>query len=241
MEISLIIPAAAALSAILSLAAYKTGCLTKDGAAASFLVGAFTGIFGSLEAFVLLTVFTVSGFAATRIGVSKKKARGLQEGKSGERTWKNVAGVGIAPCIIVALNLLFLMGDTLFAVAFISTMTVAGADTIASEIGVRDERVYLITDFRRVPPGTNGGISRLGTAVSAAGSLAIAVLGWIIMEHGIGWLLLIPFAAGVAGNLLDSLFGVLLEDRGYISKYANNCSTALLGAAFGVCIAAGYP
>ncbi len=186
-------------------------------------------------------MFTVSGFAATRIGFSKKKAQGLQEGRSGERTWKNVAGVGLAPCVVVVLNAIHPLGDILFDVAFISTLTVAGADTIASEIGVRDPRVYLITTMERVPPGTNGGVSRLGTAVSTAGALFIAVLGWAIMEHGLSWALLIPFAAGVAGNLLDSVFGTLLEDRGYISKYMNNFSTAMLGAALGacVCVAAG--
>ena len=233
---------AVALSALLSLVAYKTGCLTKDGAVASFLTGSFTGAFSSLNAFVLLTIFTVVGFAATKSGLSKKKKAGLQEGTKGERTWKNVAGVGLPPCLIVALNLIFPMDPLLFNVAFISTLAVAGADTVASEIGVRDAKAYLITTFKRVPPGTNGGVSVLGTAISTVASLVIAVLGWSIMEHSIDWLLLIPFAAGVVGNILDSVFGTLLEDRGYISKYTNNASTALLGAAFGagVCLAAGY-
>ncbi|MBR2093872.1 MAG: DUF92 domain-containing protein, partial [Candidatus Methanomethylophilaceae archaeon] len=71
----------------------------------------------------------------------------------------------------------------------------AGADTVASEIGVRDAKAYLITTFKRVPPGTNGGVSVLGTAISTVASLVIAVLGWSIMEHSIDWLLLIPFAA----------------------------------------------
>ncbi|MBR6038149.1 MAG: DUF92 domain-containing protein [Candidatus Methanomethylophilaceae archaeon] len=224
---------AAALSALMSYIAYKTGCLTRDGAAASFLVGAFTGIAGSVSAFVLLTIFTVSGFVATRIGFAKKKKAGLQEGNDGERNWKNVAGVGIPPCIIVALNALFPMEPLLFDVMFISTMTVAGADTIASEIGVKDPKAYLITTFKRVPPGTNGGVSLIGTAVSTIAALGIAIIGWLVMTGAADPLLLIPFVAGVVGNLLDSLFGTLLEDRGYISKYFNNGLTAVLGAVFG--------
>ena len=228
--------AAIALSALLSYVAYKTNCLTRGGAAASFLVGAFTGAVGSVSAFVLLTIFTLSGFVATRIGFSKKKKAGLQEGKNGERTWKNVAGVGIPPCIIVAMNALFPMDPLLFDVMFVSTMTVAGADTIASEIGVRDPKAYLITTFKRVPPGTNGGVSVTGTAVSTAASLGISAIGWLVMTRTLDPLLLIPFVAGVVGNLLDSLFGVLLEDRGYISKYFNNGATAILGAVFGASI-----
>ena len=233
---------AVALSTLLSLAALKAGCLTKDGAAASLLVGSFTGIFGSLEAFILMTIFTVTGFAATWNGLSDKKKRGLQEGKKGERTWKNVAGVGIPPCAIVLINAIWPMEPTLFFVAFISTMTVAGADTIASEIGIRDRKVFLITNFKKVSPGTNGGVSLLGTAISTAASLAIAILGWLIMAHTLDWVLIIPFIAGVFGNFMDSVLGATLEDRGIISKYANNCVTALMGAAFGAgaCIAAGY-
>ena len=130
---------AVAMSAILSLAAAKTSCLTKDGAVASFLTGSFTGALGSLEAFVLLTLFTLAGFAATRSGMSKKRKAGLVEGTRGERTWKNVAGVGLPPCLIVALNLVFPLDPVLFDVMFISSIAVAGADTIASEIGVRDD------------------------------------------------------------------------------------------------------
>ncbi len=242
MDALLLAAVAVLLSAILSLIAFKTECLTKDGAAASFLTGAFTGALSSLNAFILLTIFTSVGFAATKSGLSKKKKAGLQEGTKGERTWKNVAGVGLPPCLIVALNLILPMDPILFDVMFISTLAVAGADTIASEIGVRDDKAYLITTLKRVPPGTNGGISVLGTTVSTIASLAIAVLGWVIMGNGIDWLLLIPFAAGVVGNLMDSVFGALIEDRGYMSKYANNFSTAMIGAIFGagVCIAAGY-
>ncbi len=242
MDALLLAAVAVALSAVLSFIALKTRCLTKDGAAASFLTGSFTGVFGSLGAFVLLTLFTVAGFAATKSGMERKKQSGLVEGVKGERTWKNVAGVGLPPCLVVALNLLFPMDPTLFNVMFISTIAVAGADTIASEIGVHDDKAYLITSFKRVPPGTNGGVSVLGTAVSTVASLAIAVVGWLIMEQTFDWLLLVPFVAGVLGNILDSVFGTLLEDRGYMSKYTNNFSTAVLGAVFGagVCIAAGY-
>lgn len=236
MEDLFLVSIAVILSALFSFGAHRLGMLTADGAAASFLVGSFVGVFGSMSAFILMTIFTVSGFAATAKGLKDKEARGLQEGKHGERTWRNIAGVGIAPCAVVLLNILVDLDPSMFEVMFISTMTVAGADTIASEIGVRDPKVYLITTFERVEPGTNGGISLFGTAVSSMASLGIAVLGWVIMTQGLDPLLLIPFVAGVFGNLMDSVFGVLLEDRGYISKYSNNCSTAILGALFGALI-----
>lgn len=224
---------AVVLSAVLSIEAYKLQCLTKDGAVASFIVGAFVGMFGSINAFFLLTVFTIAGFIATLRDFNRKKAAGLQEGEMGERTWRNVVGVGLPPCLMVALHAIFQFDDVLFAILFISTITVAGADTIASEVGVKDKRVVLITTFKPVPPGTNGGVSVKGTLVSTIAALLIALLGWIVITEGISAMLLIPFITGVLGNLLDSVFGAVLEDTGYISKYVNNCSTAMIGAGLG--------
>lgn len=236
MEDLLLVSIAVFLSALLSFVAHRLGMLTTDGAIASFLVGSFVGILGTMGAFILMTIFTASGFAATYNGLKEKKAKGLQEGSHGERTWKNIAGVGLAPCIVVLLNFLVDLDPLMFEVMFISTMTVAGADTIASEIGVKDPKVYLITTLKRVEPGTNGGVSVFGTAISSVASLGIAVIGWVIMTGGLDVMLLVPFVAGVFGNLMDSVLGATLEDGGYISKYVNNLSTALMGALFGALI-----
>lgn len=236
MEFSYLTVAAIVLSAALSIEAYKLQCLTKGGAVASFAVGAFVGVFASINAFFLLTIFTIAGFIATLKDFDKKSEQGLQEGRKGERTWKNVLGVGLPPCIAVALNYAGLLDSTAFAIMFISTITVAGADTIASEIGVRDKNVYMITSFEKVEPGINGGVSKMGTAVSTVAALLIAILGWFVITETLDWMLLIPFAMGVLGNLLDSVFGAVLENPGYISKYTNNCSTALIGAVIGVAL-----
>lgn len=236
MESTYLVVAAVLISLALSVETYKLHCLTKGGAVASFLVGSFIGIFASMNAFFLLTAFTIAGFIATMRGIDKKKEQGLQEGIKGERTWKNVLGVGIPPCLIVALNSLGLLDYTTFVVMFVSTITVAGADTIASEIGVKDKNVYMITTFRKVEPGINGGVSVLGTSVSTIASLLIAVLGWVVMTETLDWMLLIPFMTGVLGNILDSIFGAVLENPGYISKYTNNCSTAIIGAFVGMLI-----
>ena len=75
-----------------------------------------------------------------------------------------------------------------------------------------------------------------GTAVSTVAALLIAVLGWFVLTESLDWLLLIPFAMGVFGNILDSVFGAVFENKGRMSKYTNNCSTALIGAVLGVII-----
>ncbi len=228
---------ALAVSLILSLACRRLGMLTGSGAAATFVTGAAVGILGSLEWFAVLTAFTTVGLAATRVGFSRKAEQGVQEGLSGERSARNILGVGLPPCLIAAVA--FLAGGGLrpeLDIAFVSVLAVAAADTIASEIGVHDRRVWLVTSGGRVTPGTNGGISLLGTSASLLASLTISAFAWLVIFGRLELLLLIPALAGFIGCMLDSLFGTLFEDRGLFSKYTNNFLTALLGAAAGVLI-----
>jgi len=221
------------ITAIISWEAYKLHCLTKDGAVASLSVGVILAVFGSLSAFVLMTLFTVASFFATMKDIDRKIEMGLQEGQFGERRWKNVAAVAFPPCLITVVHFFVGFDDVTYAVAFISSVAVAGADTIASEIGVKDPRAYMITTMKPVEPGVNGGISVTGTVTSTIAALAIAFIGWITMTDGISIMLLIPFAMGVFGNFLDSVFGAMLENKGLISKYTNNWSTELISGILG--------
>ncbi|MGI6471522.1 MAG: DUF92 domain-containing protein [Candidatus Methanomethylophilaceae archaeon] len=222
------ITAAVILSFVLSAVAWKTGMLTGHGAVAAASVLLIIGILGGLDWLLMLVVFAAIGFIVTKIAFGKKKEKGVQEGKSGERGWKNIIGVALAPAIVSVLNFAIPDYHSLMSVVYLSTITVAASDTVASEIGVRDSRAWLITTFKRVPAGTNGGISVLGSAVSFAAAIVVSILGWMILFRDLSWLLLIPAFAGMIGNLLDSLFGATIEDR-YISKYTNNFVTGLLG------------
>lgn len=235
------------LSVALSLAAYKLRMLTFSGSMASLVVGYAVGVFGSVEWLILLILFTSAGLAATKMDLSNKSAHGLQEGEYGERTHKNVLGVGI-PAVIFA----FLYGaleifygsryDLAMSIAFITTITVAAADTVASEIGIRDPKVWLITTFERVRRGTNGGVSVLGLLSSTVAALLTGIIGWVLIAilsggfHVSMAYVLIPISMGILGNLLDSVLGATLENKGKISKYTNNCVSAFTGAILGAAI-----
>ena len=225
---------------VLAVLSYHMDLLTKYGAVTSVVTGIVVGIFGSLSWFVVLILFTVAGFAATRVGFFRKKAQGLQEGVRGERTHMNVLGVGIAPCVFSVLH--FILPDEyslLTCIGFIASIAVAAADTIASEIGVKDKNVILCTTFKRVPPGTDGGISLLGTLSALVGAAFASILGWVVIYHEIDVLMLIPIMAGMVGCFMDSLFGATIESSGKISKYTNNASTGIIGALFAMLVA--YP
>ena len=229
------------LAGMLSILAQYMGLLTFDGAAVSLIIGLIIGLFGSVDWLIILIIFTALGFAATLAGIAKKRDRGLQEGKHGERMYKNVAAVGISPCVFAVLS--FAMGGEsgihyeLFCIAYISSITVAAADTIASEAGVRDKRVWLITTFRRVEPGVDGGISMMGTLLALAAALVTGMIGWVLIFGFVFTpLFFVPVAAGMAGCFADSVLGATAEARGYISKYTNNAVTAMFGAVFATAV-----
>ena len=58
--------------------------------------------------------------------------------------YKNILGVAVPPLIVAILNQVYPGHEWAFSVAYIATIAVAAADTAASEIGVKDPRVWLI-------------------------------------------------------------------------------------------------
>lgn len=238
-ELWMELTAVLALSLLLSFLAYRMGLLTKSGCISAAAMGLIIGGCGSLTWLMLLIVFTLLGFAATLIGLSRKREKGLQEGTHGERGWKNVVGVAIPCCIFAFINLL--TQDSYYyymTIGYISSIAVAAADTTASELGTRDDRVYLITTFKRVEPGTDGGISPFGTMVSFLAAVVVTLIGWGVINQSFDdILILVPMISGFIGCLLDSVVGATLETWGYVNKYGNNCLTGIAGGAIGALIA----
>lgn len=79
----------------------------------------------------------------------------------------------------------------------------------------------LITRFKKVPPGTNGGVSGLGLAASLAGGATVGLAAAITLAieqpcHGFAWEILILGAlAGVGGSMIDSLLGATVQESLY--------------------------
>lgn len=124
-----------------------------------------------------------------------------------------------------------------------SNYAAVAADTFSSELGIlASSRPRLITSWtlRQVPPGTNGGVTLLGTAAGYLGALMIAVTAVVLLpfcqvgntswtgklfgktqpglEGGTGWggreVLLFVAAmtvCGGLGSLLDSFLGGWLQ------------------------------
>lgn len=123
--------------------------------------------------------------------------------------------------------------STLFALACLSSLACCCGDTWASEVGsVIGGTPRLITTWRRVPRGTNGGITLIGTLCSIAGGFIVGISYWITEAIFVNLsntntqyssLSQYPYAilgasAGLFGSLIDSLLGATVQFTGYSEK-----------------------
>lgn len=238
------------LCSVLASITYYKKLLTLTGSISAFGVGMLIGVFGDIVWLILLLVFLLSGFAATRYKFATKEAWGVQEGVKGERKGSNVIAHGLIPTVIAVLAFLSrhfnlpLLPTEITGLIFISAISVAAADTLASEIGILSDRTYSIISWNRVSPGTNGGVSWFGQMWAFFGAAFTSIFGWLLLHpftdtltEGI-WIVWIPISVGFLGCQIDSVLGATLEERGVLSKDTNNLVTIAIGAIIAVLLTA---
>jgi uncharacterized protein (TIGR00297 family) len=194
------------------------------GGASCFLLfaGAGPGGFAALVALFALT------WVSTRFGRHKKQELGIAERGEGRNAWQVLANLAIPALGSAAFGM---TGNRVWLVATAAALAEAATDTVASEIGqTRGQPAVLITTWRRVPAGTDGGISISGTvAGTIAGLLIAAVAVWGGMISGSQ--LWIPLTTGFAGMLVDSALGATVQRRGFLNNEAVNFVSTLAAAA----------
>ena len=127
---------------------------------------------------------------------------------------------------------------------YIAHYCTANADTWASELGVlskNEPRLVTTLFLRKVPRGTNGGMSTFGTAASGAGGLFIGAIFYVCsLSHMVGGpvvaaqypVLVYSLLCGLLGSLVDSLMGATLQatyfstERKCIVKHGGATETA---------------
>ena len=120
-------------------------------------------------AFVLLMLLFILTWGATRLGYQRKQKLGTAEKKEGRTASQVLANVGVAAACAAAYRW---HENTVFLLAMCAALAEAAADTVSSEIGQTSSReARLITNWRKVPAGTDGGISLAGSAAGPAAAL----------------------------------------------------------------------
>lgn len=219
------------LSGVIAGLAYWRQALTLSGMVGAIVVGTLTFGFGGWVWGLLLITFFVSSSWLSHYRSEDKEGAAERFAKGSRRdlgqTLAN-GGTGAA----LALAFAQYPEPMLFA-AFLGVMGSVTADTWATELGILS-RVppRLITTGEVVPPGTSGGLTKLGTWASLAGALLIGAMATLLTQieslaGGNGWSLqavtlpLYAAAGGMTGSLVDSLLGATLQGI----YYCAHCGT----------------
>jgi uncharacterized protein (TIGR00297 family) len=206
----------------------RSGALAGGLACFLLFAGAGPAAFAALTALFLMT------WVSTRLGYGRKLVLGLAEQKEGRNAWQVLANLAVVALGSVVFSA---TGNRLWLVAAVGALAEAATDTVASEIGqYRSSDARLITTWKRVPAGVDGGITISGSIAGMAAGLVIAAVATVggMLPQAQLW---IPVVAGFAGMLIDSLLGATLQRRGWISNQAVNFFSTLAAAALAYALA----
>lgn len=209
---------------IFGIIVYLSGALDLLGSSFVTIIGMFIVITRGFNWLAILLLFLFLGSIFTKFKSDYKRRIGL---KHEQRTVKNVVSNGIVPVVMA------LFGNY---AGFIGAIATATADTMASEIGVLSKPI-LITSREHVKPGTDGGISALGTTAGLIGALIIGLTAYLVnVSPELTHSLLIALFAGMIGCFADSLLGATLERSGLFNNEHVNLSATIIGALVGIII-----
>jgi len=190
------------------------------------------------ELMPLLAVFLLT-YTATKIGRAKKERLGTSESKHGRNAAQVAANLGMASLAasfpygaFKPEQMLLPSLAAITAFASLTALAEAAADTISSEIGqVFGGEPRIITTFKPVAKGSDGGITLVGTLAGALASLLVMLIGFAAMRgvHFPGYWVSIFLGAvgGIFGVLFDSLLGATLERKALLNNDAVNFLSTL--------------
>ena len=221
---------AAAVNLALAVLASGLKWVSRSGAVCGFLLGVPVYLGWGYKSFLMMFTFFLIGSAATKLGYARKRARGVAEKRGGARSWREALANSLAGAFL-SLLVITTHHEGAFLIALIAAFAEATGDTVSSEIGQWiSDRAYLITTFKPVPAGEDGGISVGGSIAGALASALVVALAFAVGLCGRAGVV-ITLSAAIAGNLLDSVLGATLERRGLVTNgIVNFAGTSFAGA-----------
>ena len=203
---------------------YKKKLLNFEGILIGNAVGLAAITYGPNPTlcFLAVVLFFVIGEIASNYSKKKHETRNI---------W-NVVGNSLPALAILSLVAIYPEHSIIFQIGFFGAISAALSDTLSSEIGYySSKKPRLITTFKKVVRGTDGGVTRLGEVAGLCGALIIALLYFVVYQNIFAFIIIV--LAGLVGTNADSLFGALFE----IKKILNNTHVNLLGSSAGAIFA----
>ncbi|KAL1874821.1 hypothetical protein Daus18300_003362 [Diaporthe australafricana] len=237
--------------------AYSKKSLTTGGLIAATLTGIAHAVHPWNLPFALLCVFFLAGTRVTHVKEDvKAKLTMASKGTSGGEGPRNHIQVLANSAVASILSILhayqlrqraasvtqhqalpdgsfcFAWGGDILVIGIIANYAAVAADTFSSELGILAKgppRLITSPTFRKVPPGTNGGVTLTGLGAGLLGSMIIVVASMLFVPFcnestagklggGQPWTLpqrnTLMFALtiwGALGSVLDSFLGAIFQ------------------------------
>ncbi|OBT69306.1 hypothetical protein VE03_01836 [Pseudogymnoascus sp. 23342-1-I1] len=221
-------------TALLVYRAHSHKSLTLGGIVAAVLTAIAHAVHPWNLPFVLLIVFFLAGTRVTKVKKEAKEKLTIQAtggaGGEGPRTYVQVLANSLVATVLALLHAYTLSrepqacygwGRTLqdvLPIGIIANYASVAADTFSSELGIlstHDPRLIISPTLRRVPRGTNGGVTIWGLFAGFLGSLIVVVTALFLMPF-------CPVQEGPYGGTLSSLEGGAgwgWEEKKYLAIY----------------------
>ncbi|KAK9821306.1 hypothetical protein WJX81_005893 [Elliptochloris bilobata] len=231
---------AATCGLALGVSGHRRGSLSVSGAWAAAVVGTAT-LAASLRCGATLLAFYV---ASSRLTAYRERAKAVDDEfkPGGQRDWVQVCCNATVPSLLAIAAAVFTRArDAPIGLAGRPAAACLGGvlgyfacccgDTWASELGqLSEDKPRLITTMQPVRTGTNGGVTKLGLAASAAGGLFVGLV-FYCAALASPTLLVMPGQAaaaaqqwqlvplgvlgGIFGSVADSVLGATVQYSGF--------------------------
>ncbi len=196
--------------------AYGLKLLTRSGALATAVVGFIVfGLGGGKFLFPLLVFFCTSSLLS-RLGRRRKAGADATALKGATRDAGQVLANGGAAALIALLfqplgHLWPLETSRYLLLLYLAALATVNADTWSTEIGgLSASAPRLLSNWKRVEPGTSGAITGLGVFAALVGSVVVTLAGWVVWRLNAAEFVVVVWA-GFLGSLFDSVLGASLQ------------------------------
>ncbi|MCI4388882.1 hypothetical protein PGIGA_G00091140 [Pangasianodon gigas] len=222
---------------IITSRAFKKKSLDFGGCLGALLVG-FILTLANMSFLAALFAFFITSSKLTRWKGAVKKRIDSEYKEGGQRNWIQVFCNGGVPTELALLYMIevgpgempvdFTMqySASWMCLSLLGALACSTGDTWASEVGpvLSKSQPRLITTWKEVPAGTNGGVTIIGLVASLLGGATVGMayfISQLLMVSDLHlaapqWPIVVYGAvAGFLGSLLDSLLGAVMQYSGY--------------------------
>lgn len=225
---------------MLTIRALKRGSLDRSGALSALLVG-FVLTMANYSFFSALLAFFISSSRLTRWGGAQKRKIDAEYKEGGQRNWVQVFCNGGVPTELALLYMIEVgpgeipidfskqYSASWMCLSLLGALACSSGDTWASEVGpvLSQSQPRLITTWKEVPAGTNGGVTPVGLVASFLGGFTVGVAYFLtqlllvsdLHTAGPQWPIMVyGGVAGLLGSMLDSYLGAHMQYSGFDSS-----------------------